>query len=82
MTLNNILHISEGLIQTNDKFLELVIFAVLNMCTHLRLTKEEGLGVLHTVMFRDTVEDRLRETDLVKKMAVEQEYVKYVEFYM
>ncbi|KAK3094039.1 hypothetical protein FSP39_023312 [Pinctada imbricata] len=59
----------EGLIQTSDKLLELMIFAVLNLCTALQLTKVESLGVLHTVTFRDSDKDKLREEDFIRKTA-------------
>ncbi|XP_022333504.2 NADP-dependent oxidoreductase domain-containing protein 1-like [Crassostrea virginica] len=58
---------SECVILTNEKFGELLIFAVLNMCTSLRLNKSDCLTILHQALFGGISEDKLQESDFVKK---------------
>lgn len=58
---------SESIINTNEKFAEQMLFALINMCTELELTKSETLEVVHAVMFQDLMEDKLREEDFIKK---------------
>ncbi|XP_061172106.1 NADP-dependent oxidoreductase domain-containing protein 1-like [Saccostrea echinata] len=58
---------SECVILTNEKFGELMIFALLNMCTTLRLNKADCLTILHTTLFGDISEDKLQESDFIKK---------------
>lgn len=59
----------KGVITTNPKLAELMIFVFVNMCTHLRLTKFEALDLLHALIFGGTEEGRLEVNDFVRKSA-------------
>lgn len=58
---------SESVILTNEKFGELMIFALLNMCTSLRLNKSDCLSILNLTLFGGISEDKLQESDFIKK---------------
>ncbi|KAJ8309313.1 hypothetical protein KUTeg_014187 [Tegillarca granosa] len=58
---------SECVVKINEKFAELMIFAFMNQCAHLRLNKTETLDMLHMVVFDQVEEDRLKEEDFIKK---------------
>lgn len=58
---------TESVILTNEKFGELMIFALLNMCTSLRLNKSDCLSILNLTLFGGISEDKLQESDFIKK---------------
>lgn len=58
-----------GVVKTNEKLAELMIFMFVNMCSHLQLNKYEVLDMLHTIVFNDTDEGRLQLHDFIKKAA-------------
>jgi len=51
---------------TSDKLTELMIFAFINMCTNLRLNKQDCLEILHIVVFDEITEDKLKVEDFLK----------------
>lgn len=59
--------LTERVILTSEKFGELIIFAILNMCTSLRLNKSDCLSILHMALFGGISEDKLQESDFIKK---------------
>jgi hypothetical protein len=58
---------TEGVVNTTEKFAEQMLFAFINMCTQLQLTKTETLQIVHTVLFKDIMEDKFREEDFIRK---------------
>lgn len=58
---------TESVVNTTEKFAEQMLFAFINMCTQLQLTKTETLHIVHTVLFKDIMEDKFREEDFIKK---------------
>ena len=52
---------------TTEKFAEQMLFAFMNVCTQLQLNKVETLEVVHTVLFKDLMEDKFKEDDFIKR---------------
>ncbi|XP_045172589.2 NADP-dependent oxidoreductase domain-containing protein 1-like [Mercenaria mercenaria] len=59
----------KSVITTNPKLAELMIFVLVNMCTHLKLNKYDVIEMLHIVMFNNTPECRLELNDFIRKSA-------------
>lgn len=64
----------KGVVTTNIKLAELIIFMFVNMCTHLQLSKYEVLDMLHAVVFNGTEEGRLQLNDFIRKAADKDEF--------
>ena len=64
-----------GVVTTNPKLAELMIFVLVNMCTHLRMNKYDVLDTVHMVVFNSATEGRLEVNDFVRKNADKDEYV-------
>ena len=68
----NIIYIS-AVIKTNPKLAELMIFVLVNMCTHLKMSKYDVLEILHITMFNNIPDCRLELHDFVRKSADKEE---------
>ncbi|KAL4237763.1 oxidoreductase [Mactra antiquata] len=59
----------KSVIATNPKLAELMIFVMVNMCTHLRLNKQDILEMIHIVIFNSMSDNRLELNDFIRKSA-------------
>lgn len=71
-------YISVAVIKTSPKLAELMIFVMVNMCTHLRLNKQDILEMIHIVIFNSNSDTRLELHDFIRKSADKDEYVNLV----
>jgi len=69
MARKHILLLVSGLLITNPKTAEIMIFIFVNMCTHLKASKYDALEILHIVMFNNIPECQLEVHDFIRRAA-------------
>ena len=61
--------VSDSIIFVKDKFAELLVYAFVNICTHLNLTRENIVDVLNAVVLGENNDNKLRERFCVSDIA-------------
>ena len=66
---------SELPIYVKDDFAELLVYAFVNMCTHLNLTREETVDMVNAILLgehsQNKLQERITDTDIARRWSQE-----------